>query len=136
VTKVSKIKYEKYGTLCRMLRSIDPAQCGLKRTRIEPATLDFRPGAKRVMPARRADQLDRSDLPFWERVASMLVHGLTLFPSQLGTTQVSWGLALICTNHCIIYLEFETTLRWFGEGLVTLTPGWWGDKTPHHSSYR
>ena len=66
----------------------------------------------------------------------MLARRFTPFPSHLGLTQVSQGLALLCINYFIVYLEFKTTLRWFGEGFVTLTPGWWGDKTPHRSSYR
>ena len=54
----------------------------------------------------------------------MLAPGFTPFPSYLGVTQVSQGSALVHTNYCIVYLEFETTLGSFGEGLVTLTPGW------------
>ena len=54
----------------------------------------------------------------------MLMHGLTPFPSQLGTTQVSWGLALVYINYFIVYLGFVTTLGSFGDSLVTLTPGW------------
>ena len=59
----------------------------------------------------------------WERAASTFAHGLAPFPSQLGTTQVSWGLALVCINHSVVYLGFVTTLGLFGERLVTLAPG-------------
>ena len=39
---------------------------------------------------------------------------------------MSRALALVYANYSIVYLGFETTLGLFGEGLVTLTPGWWG----------
>ena len=53
---------------------------------------------------------------------NLLMCGFTPFPSCLGATQVSRALAFLYTNYSIVYLEFETTLGWFGEGLVTLTP--------------
>ena len=62
--------------------------------------------------------------------------GSSPFPSFLGATQVSQGLALVHTNCYIVYLDFETTLGRFGEGFVSLTPGWWGGKTPYCSCYR
>ena len=49
--------------------------------------------------------------------------GCSPFPSWLGATQVSGGLALSSTYYSNIYLEFKTTLRSFGEGLATLTLG-------------
>ena len=57
----------------------------------------------------------------------MLARGLTPFPSYLGLTQASQGLALLCINYFTVYLGLETALRWFGEGLVILTPGWGGN---------
>ena len=66
----------------------------------------------------------------------LLARGFTPFPSRLGTFQVSEGLALVHTNYWIVYLEFETTLGWFGEGLVTLTPGVVGWKSPPCSCNR
>ena len=56
------------------------------------------------------------------------------FPSQLGATQVGWGLALVCTNYSIVYLGFMTTLGLFGERLVTLTPGWGGNPLVAHAT--
>ena len=35
-----------------MRNAVDPAKCGLKRTRIELTMLNFRPGAKRCQPPR------------------------------------------------------------------------------------
>ena len=57
------------------------------------------------------------------RACRLLAHGFTPFPSCLGFTQVSKGLALVYINYSVVYLGFETALGWFGEGLVTLTPG-------------
>ena len=54
---------------------------------------------------------------------NLLARGFTPFPSCLGATQVSRALALLHTNYSIMYSRFETTLGWFGESLVTLTPG-------------
>ena len=54
---------------------------------------------------------------------NLLARGFTPFPSRLGATQVSQGLALVYINYSIVYLGSETTPGSFGEGLVTLTPG-------------
>ena len=67
---------------------------------------------------------------------NLLARGFTPFPSRLGATQVSQGLALVYINYSTVYLGFETTLGWFGEGLVTLTPGVVGWKTPYCACYR
>ena len=129
-TKMSKIKSEKNTTPCRTLNTVDPAKNGLKRTRIERDTLNFCPGRERALPAQRADWWDWWIFPFWERAWRLLAPRFTPFPSYLGLTQVSWGLALSYTNHSIVYLGFETTLGRFGEGLVTLTPGVVGWQNP------
>ena len=42
------------------------------------------------------------------------MRGFTPFPSCLGATQVSQGLALSYANYYIVYLGFETTLGWWG----------------------
>ncbi|KAF9650102.1 hypothetical protein BDM02DRAFT_3127881 [Thelephora ganbajun] len=45
--------------------AVDPAKRGLERTKIEPTMLDFRPGAKRALPAHRAESDRRSAFLFW-----------------------------------------------------------------------
>jgi hypothetical protein len=51
--KISKIKYEKNTSPWKALRSFDPAKRDRKRTRIEPAMLDFRAERERALPAPR-----------------------------------------------------------------------------------
>ena len=58
----------------------------------------------------------------------MLALGCIPFPSRLGTTQVSRGLAPLGIDQINIRLDFETTPGPFGGGLFTLTPGWAGRK--------
>jgi hypothetical protein len=74
-TKMFKIKYKENTNPCRMPNSCDPAKFGLKRTNIEPTTLDFRPRAKRagqltrelirlmVFPFQECTWLMRSETP-------------------------------------------------------------------------
>ena len=118
-----EIKYEKNTRLCGTSTACDPAKRGLERTRIGPAMLNFRPGGKPSTPAHpRIDRIDRAFL-FGNARHPVLAPGCTPFPSHLGGTQVSWGLALLGYNHFIVYLGFDTTLVSSGAGPVTLTPG-------------
>jgi len=55
IIKIWEIIYIYNTSPCRIGNAVNPAKCALKRTRIELATLDFRPGAKRALPAHRAD---------------------------------------------------------------------------------
>ena len=57
------------------------------------------------------------------RTEPWLTLRYTLFPSRLGTTKVSGGLAIAHRNYPIIYIGFTTTPESFGEGPVTLTGG-------------
>ena len=101
----------------------DPAKCDPKQMSIELAMLDFCPGGKRALQAHRRliGLIGTSFLGTC--ICRLLMRGFTSFPSRLGIIQVSEGLALTYINHYIVYLGFETTLGWFGEGLVTLTHG-------------
>ena len=84
--------------------------------------LDFRPGAKRALPARA--QVDRIDRGFLFGNARHPVHPWAHpFASRLRIVQVSRGLALVITNYPIIYLDFDTAPVSAGAGPVTLTPG-------------
>ena len=53
--EIYEIKYEKNTSPYERQNAVDPTKRGLKRKRIEPAMLNFRPGAKRALPAHRAD---------------------------------------------------------------------------------
>ena len=55
----------------------------------------------------------------------VLALGLIHFPFLSGTVLVGGGLALVHTNYSIVYSSCEITPGLFGEGLVTLTLGWW-----------
>ena len=50
-------------------------------------------------------------------------RGCTPFPSRLGPTQVSQGLALVGTNCSNMHLRFDTVLVSSGPSWATLTPG-------------
>jgi len=78
-TKRSEIKYEKNMTLLKTANAIDPAKRGLERTRIELAVLDFRPGAKRALPA--TVPIDRIDRSFLFGNARLALLGLGFAPS-------------------------------------------------------
>jgi hypothetical protein len=56
-------------------------------------------------------------------------QGCSSFPSYLGATQVSRGLALVYTNYYIVYLGFETIFGSPGTSPGTLTSwvGVWGE---------
>jgi len=85
--------------------------------------LDFRPGGKRACQLTRGfDGIDH-DFLFGNARHPVLAPGCTPFPSRLGGTQVSWGLALLGYNHFTVYLGFDTTLVSPGISPVTLTPG-------------
>ena len=63
---------------------------------------------------------------FSGRIPMGLIPGLARanpFASQLGSTQVGGGLALVGTNYSAIYLWFDTTLASSGMSSVILTPG-------------
>jgi len=82
--EICKIKYEKNTRAWRISNTVDPAKCGLKRTRIERDTPNFCPEKERTFPAHRADWWDWSRLPFWERVVSPLAPRMQSLPSHFG----------------------------------------------------
>ena len=55
----------------------------------------------------------------------VLALGLIHFPFLLGTIPLCGGLAPAHTNCSIIYSGCKIIPGLFGEGLVTLTLGWW-----------
>jgi hypothetical protein len=129
-TKICRKKYIKNTRPCRTPRPVDPAKRGPKRTGIELAMLDFRPGAKRACQlTARIDGIDRAFL-FGNARLPCSCQGCSLFPSRLGTIVVSWGLALIGTNYFIAYLGIDTAPESSGAGPVTPTPGGVGRKPP------
>ena len=73
------------------------------------------------------DGIDRT-FPFGNGAAPVLTPGCTSFPSQLGTPQVSTGLAQLYTNYFILYLGVGTRPTARGTSPVTLTPGGVGVK--------
>jgi hypothetical protein len=69
---------------CRTLRAVDPAKRGLERTNIEPAMLDFRPGAKRACQlTAQIDGIDR-DFLFGNARPPLLAPGVQLLPLVFG----------------------------------------------------
>jgi hypothetical protein len=90
--------------------------------------LDFRPGAKRACQlTARIDGIDRAFL-FGNARLPCSRQGCSPFPSHLGTVLVSWGLALVRTDHFIAYLGIDTAPESSGAGPVTPTPSGVGRK--------
>ena len=82
----------------------------------------------------RIDGIDGGFL-FGNARLGVLALGLIHFPFLLGTVPVHGGLTPVQTNCSIVYLGCEITPGLFGEGLVTLTPGVVGWKTPRPCCY-
>ena len=90
--------------------------------------LNFCPGGKQASQlTARIDGIDRTFL-FGNGAASGVRPRCSPFPSCLGATQVSWGLALLLIYYSNMYLKFKTTPGSFGESLATLAPGFGGKK--------
>jgi len=106
-----------------MSAAVDPAKRGRKRVRIEQEMLDSRPGARRACQLIRGLMGLIATSFLGTRGTRCSPRVAPPFPSRLGTTQVSRGLALVGTNYLIIYLGFDTTLVSSGASPVTLTPG-------------
>ena len=85
--------------------------------------LNFCPGGKQASQlTTQIDGIDRTFL-FGNGAASGVCPRCSPFPSCLGATQVSWGLALLLIYYSNMYLKFKMTPGSFGESLATLTPG-------------
>jgi hypothetical protein len=81
--KICENKSEKNTRPYRMLRAVDPAKRGPKRTNIELTMLDFRPGAKRVCQlTARIDGINRAFL-FRNARLPCSRRGCSPFPSRL-----------------------------------------------------
>src|ERR1700749_5041593 len=63
-----------------------------------------------------------------------LTPGCTPLHSQLGISQVSLALSLMCTNYSNIYLGSNTAFVAWGASPVSLTPGRVGVKTSPRGS--
>ena len=94
--------------------------------RIEPTAFDSRPRAKQVVASSPCGLIGLIETSFLGTQVTRRGHrshsGAPPSPSHLGTTQVGEDLALVYTNHNIMYLGFEIPLGSPGMCPVTSSP--------------
>jgi len=128
--KSSKLNTRKIpGPAERQIREI-PLNAPLNGRELSEICLIFvRVPGEHCQLTARIDGIDR-DFLFGTRAVPGLAPGCSPFPSRLGATQVSRGLALRYTNYYNVYLGFDTAFVLSGASPVTLTPRGGGRNPP------